>query len=517
MSDIFLSYRRKGAESVAYVLYKDLQRDGYTVFYDHNSLGGGDFLSNIEENIRQCRDFVLILSDNSFGDSIFDPADVYRFEIETALKYRKRIVGIMLESFPGFPERLPESIDDVRRANCLRLLICYYDAMYSKLTSGEFLTSASSKDGDKSPDDTAIHSDVPPQLTSLAALPMSDRSKSIETLLKLMDSFNHSEPVMRFYHYIDLYDRSVGVNEVPPYDGVIPTDLATYLSFFETLYIIVASKTIELSIIDFAYRFRFFAGCNVPIMQESELLPLGYQYPYVLAFYNMWSNYIVEHYDHSRKADSISNEIPMYESDLHKNTAVYAFAKKPETPMMIRFLNRRLEWLNLTLRRLRPDDFDVCMALQSEVAGAIEGNEEKNIFECLKPEEMLSALENGFCAGLFDGERLAAQMNLLLDPDDSENLSLDIETDADTDSVCVLDFTIVSPGCRGYAIQKTLINLARRVAENYNKTEIWAVTSPLNTYSIKSFLAQGYRIAATKPKYHSTRHYMRKILERDRT
>lgn len=144
ISDIFISYRRTDTESVAFMLYKDLTKDGYSVFFDHQSLGGGDFWHNLEDSIKQSKDFIFALSKSSLSSDIYLEKDVYRFEIEAVLKYGKRIVGIALEDFDGFPDELPKSIDAIRKSNYIKLLICYYDAMYNKLLSWHFLTSKSS-------------------------------------------------------------------------------------------------------------------------------------------------------------------------------------------------------------------------------------------------------------------------------------------------------------------------------------------------------------------------------------
>lgn len=512
MRDVFISYRRKDGEAIAYLIYKDLVKSGYDVFFDHKTLGGGDFKRNITMTIQSCNDVVVILSKSSFSDKILQENDVYRLEIESALQQNKRIVGIMLEDFKGFPEKLPESIQAVRNMNCLRLYSGYYEAMYDRLINGQFLTSLPKISGSTVSSDIAINASIPEELKPLAALPVEQKNTSVQLLLDIMDKFNRSEACNRFYRYIDLYDRAQGREALPPYDGIIPTDLVTYLAFFETLYIIIGSKTLDISVIDFAYRFRFFAGCNNPFMQESELLPLGYQYPNILSFYNLWCNYIVEHSDHTQKCSRLSDVIPLYEYDLHKRYASYCFAHNHNSPIAVRFLNRRLQWLNLCLKTIREDSLSACMKLQRDVLGGIAENDEKNLFEALTEEEMRSALKRNACVGLYDGDRLAAQINLLLFPETSENLALDLEPDLCPSNAAVLDYVVVDEEYRGFGIQKALLFTAECIAQLNNSPGIIAVASPLNLQSIKNFLSQGYSIIATRRKYHSKRHYLWKAL-----
>lgn len=506
--DIFISYRRNDGDVPAYLIFRDLSNDGYTVFYDHKTLGSGNFRENIVRNIANCNDVIFILSPSSFSEKIEDDNDVYRLEMETALTLKKHIVGIMLEEFPGFPDKLPVSIETIRYMNCLKLYMGYYEAMYSRLVSGMFLTSLPKGKNESLPSQIAINSSVPEELKPLSNLPPSERNACVQMLLSIMDSFNKSDICMRFYKYIDLYDRKKGVDDIPAYKGDIPTDLVTYLSFFETLYIIVASGSLNLSVIDFAYRFRFFAGCNNPTMQESELLPLGYQYPNIISFYNMWTNYVVDHFDHGKKIDDISFEIPMFEYDLHKRYASFCFANNPGTPVMIRFLNRNLIWLNLTMKTIDPDEIEACIDFQYKVLGTIEGNDENNFFEPLTEDEMKKALIRGACIGLYQERKMVAQMNLIIEPDDKEDLTLDLGIDFRKKSAAVFDYILVDQHVRGFAIQKTFLYVAECIAKINRKEGIIAVTSPRNIFSIKNFISQGFKIIDTLPKYRSIRHYL---------
>lgn len=511
MNNIFISYRRKDAATEAYLLYKDLVNDGYSVFYDHKSLGEGNFRSKIRETIRDVDSFIVFLSAESFGSPIMNEDDMYRNEIKWALEYRKRIVGIILKDFTGFPDDLPEEINAIRNMNCLHLHIGYYEAMYSKLVSGNFLPPPLQLQ-EQAPSEVAIQKSIPNELQQLSTLSTNQRMQYTQLLLQIMNTFNNSPVCMRFYRYIDLYDRNNGSSELPEYDGDVPMDLATYLSFFETLYIIIGSETMELSVLDFAYRYRFFAGCNNPLMQQSELLPLGYQYPNIMSLYNIWCDYVVNRYDHSVKCDRISDEIPLYDNDLHKRYAAYSFAKRLTRSMKIRFLNRNLIWLNATIRLMDERDLDDSMAFQKNIVDGIENNDSKNLFEPLSIEEMRRSLKYDYCIGLYKEDRLIAQMNLILDPRDAENLTLDLPDHAKYANPLILDYVVVHQEARGFAIQKELLLIAEFIGKNNNKSGICAVTSPHNTHSIKNFLSQNYNIVDTRKKYHSIRHYMWKIL-----
>ena len=63
--DVFISYRRKGAGAgVAGELQSKLENLGYNVFLDVDEIGSGQFPTQIKHAIEQCKDFLLVLSND---------------------------------------------------------------------------------------------------------------------------------------------------------------------------------------------------------------------------------------------------------------------------------------------------------------------------------------------------------------------------------------------------------------------------------------------------------------------
>ena len=105
--DVFISYRRKGSGAgVAGELQSKLERRGYKVFLDVDNIGSGAFPDQIDHAIRDCSDFLLILSPGML-DRCADEEDWVRHEIVLAEKYGKNIVGVAL---PGFVMPMAESL-----------------------------------------------------------------------------------------------------------------------------------------------------------------------------------------------------------------------------------------------------------------------------------------------------------------------------------------------------------------------------------------------------------------------
>ena len=106
---IFISYRREGGVTCAKLICEALKNHGYTVFFDFDSIRGGFFDERIFDAIDGCKDFILVLPENSL-DRCVNEDDWVRQEIAYAVKKKKNIIPVMLEGF-RFPAELPEEIE----------------------------------------------------------------------------------------------------------------------------------------------------------------------------------------------------------------------------------------------------------------------------------------------------------------------------------------------------------------------------------------------------------------------
>lgn len=94
---VFISYRRTNSFH-ALAVFQHLTALGCDVFYDLDTLRGGDWRQVILENIRARAHFLIILTPSAV-ERFDEPNDVMRWEIETALDSRRNIVPLMLEGF----------------------------------------------------------------------------------------------------------------------------------------------------------------------------------------------------------------------------------------------------------------------------------------------------------------------------------------------------------------------------------------------------------------------------------
>ena len=114
--DIFISYRRVTGRDMARTLQLDLERRGYSVFFDYDSVRDGEFNKKIFLAIERCRFFIAFYSEHSL-DGCVDENDWVRLELEYALRLKKKIIPVMpSDLFPSwkFPESLPACLHKLR-------------------------------------------------------------------------------------------------------------------------------------------------------------------------------------------------------------------------------------------------------------------------------------------------------------------------------------------------------------------------------------------------------------------
>ena len=135
--DIFISYRRKGGYDTAKLLYDRLRMEGYSVSFDIDTLEKGDFDKELESRVRDCKDFLVVMSSGIF-DRFFtpdhDPKDDWvRREIACALVENKNIVPIILDGFNWPKEALPADVAGLAKKNGIDLNPKHFEAAYANL------------------------------------------------------------------------------------------------------------------------------------------------------------------------------------------------------------------------------------------------------------------------------------------------------------------------------------------------------------------------------------------------
>jgi hypothetical protein len=95
---VFISYRREISSFTARSVFQDLQRSGYDVFMDVESLDSGRFETVILNQIAERAYFLVILEPGSV-DRCSEKGDWLRREIERALELDRNIVPLLAKGF----------------------------------------------------------------------------------------------------------------------------------------------------------------------------------------------------------------------------------------------------------------------------------------------------------------------------------------------------------------------------------------------------------------------------------
>jgi tetratricopeptide (TPR) repeat protein len=133
--NVFVSYRRTNA-SWALAVFQNLTHHGYDVFYDFDGIASGDFERVIIQNIKERAHFLVLLTPSAL-ERCGDPEDWLRREIETALKYQRNIVPLMLEGFsfssPGISNQITGNLAPLQKYNALRVPSDFFEEAMARL------------------------------------------------------------------------------------------------------------------------------------------------------------------------------------------------------------------------------------------------------------------------------------------------------------------------------------------------------------------------------------------------
>ena len=109
MIDVFLSYRKETGSELAGILKESLEEDGYSVFFDEDSLRQGDFENKIDNAIKESS-FVLVLLTPRDLDRCFDfPDDDWIVhEVGMGMENGKIVIPVQIMGTFVFPDKCKE-------------------------------------------------------------------------------------------------------------------------------------------------------------------------------------------------------------------------------------------------------------------------------------------------------------------------------------------------------------------------------------------------------------------------
>lgn len=132
--DIFISYRRSDGFATARLIYDRLEKVGYRVSFDMETLRSGNFNTQLYERIEKCRDVLVIVSKDALQFRENPEHDWLRLEVAHALKHKKNIIPVFLRDV-AVPQKedMPDDIADLVMKNGVTASEEHFDSTIGKI------------------------------------------------------------------------------------------------------------------------------------------------------------------------------------------------------------------------------------------------------------------------------------------------------------------------------------------------------------------------------------------------
>ena len=234
---------------------------------------------------------------------------------------------------------------------------------------------------------------------------------------------------------------------------------SAYLTFFETLRVLMGRGVIDFALVDDLFRNRFFRAVGNPGIQSTALLAQRESFVNVHHLLEDWRKYL-----RSKR--------------IRLPDGYYSYA------------SARLAAEGFDLQRLAGSDLEDLLALQDDVLAHIQGPS----LRTNSPETFRDCLENQFVLGARREGRLVAAGILLDVGQDDENIQTYLTQDSDViQSSCNLKLVLVAPSSRGFGVAKLMVEQLEREASLRGHRHILCTIHPKNKPSQRLFRGLGYR------------------------
>ena len=92
------------------------------------------------------------------------------------------------------------------------------------------------------------------------------------------------------------------------------TAIVEYLTFFETIYLLLERDVIDIKLIDDLFRYRFFIAVTNTCVQDLELIPDAQYYTNIYALDDLWTRYRTRQGDYENPHNALRRRNPDYET-----------------------------------------------------------------------------------------------------------------------------------------------------------------------------------------------------------
>lgn len=254
--------------------------------------------------------------------------------------------------------------------------------------------------------------------------------------------------------------------------------VSTYLTFFETVHLLLKRDVIDFGLIDDLFRNRFFTAVGNTGIQGIALLRDGSAFTNIHLLIRNWRDHLLA-------------------AGLRLPDGYYSYVRGAAAQR------------GYQIEQLAPEDLEALLALQEQVVASLprgswlRRNTPEMLGGCLADHVVLGARRDGelVAAGiLFDGGAGPESIKGYLS-DDPDELA----------AACNLKLILVAPTARRAGLGRTIVELLEQRALSTGKREILCTVHPRNQPSRRLFADLGYRRRLRK----STSYGTREVLSRE--
>lgn len=328
----------------------------------------------------------------------------------------------------------------------------------------------------------------------------SKKLNEAEFLIHLNSLFITNEDYKKVYNVLSNYP----FEEEPDCMDITNGDISNYLTLFETFYILLKRKVIDIKLLDDLFAYRFFLAVHNPYIQRKKLAISPKNFKNIYRLERIWLKYRKEHTPNENYFSESYHLINR--SDFKKYLAVFTprEQKKIIKTHTIPPLKKKSDY---TFETLNESHFDSVDALQKEAVvqankihkGMLRANSKEMIQSCLKtPHVTKGIMHQGKLIGY----------GILYDPQNVEEEKLfpelpymkELEHIKDGDIMHV-KLIVIDSKHKGHHLQVHVTRELEKKARDMGKKLLLTTVSPYNIPSVKNTVKAGFTYAKTLTKY----------------
>lgn len=159
----------------------------------------------------------------------------------------------------------------------------------------------------------------------------------------------------------------------------------------------------------------------------------------------------------------------------------------------------------LRVRAVTAEDVDAVLALQDYVIDCLS---DQSLLCGSERDEIIESAEKDFCMGIFDGDRLAAFTQMVVNRNTPRNLGQMLGYPFEK---CVYyEIVFVHPDYRGLGLQAYALRRRDEVARELGAELGFVTVSPNNAFSLKNIMASGFEVVERRRMYGGLDRYILK-------